>query len=75
MSITPPTRKRILAMVRDGDYAHPGEEAAIDLAMRDFTPDRERLIPDAGLGRGGHYLQVRTLGADAYLMEIRTLLG
>ncbi|MEW6659508.1 MAG: class I SAM-dependent methyltransferase [Thermodesulfobacteriota bacterium] len=64
MRMNSPTGKKILALVRGGDYAHPGEEAAIDLAMRDFAPDRERLILDVGCGRGGtaQYLQERGWG-------------
>ncbi|WP_343716378.1 class I SAM-dependent methyltransferase [Inquilinus sp.] len=45
--------QRILALVRDGDYAHAGEEEAIELAMADVAKDAGRLILDAGCGRGG----------------------
>jgi SAM-dependent methyltransferase len=45
--------QRILALVRDGDYAHAGEEEAIELAMADVAKDDRRLILDAGCGRGG----------------------
>jgi SAM-dependent methyltransferase len=53
------TGKEILARIRDGDYAHPGEEEAIALVMRRFPPDRARRILDVGCGRGGtaQYLQ------------------
>jgi SAM-dependent methyltransferase len=44
---------RILSMVREGDYAHAGEEAAIDLAMSGVGKNPDRLILDAGCGRGG----------------------
>jgi SAM-dependent methyltransferase len=44
---------QILALVRDGDYAHAGEEEAIDLAMSGVEKDARRLILDAGCGRGG----------------------
>ncbi len=49
----------VLALVRDGDYAHAGEEEAIELAMRDISKDPERFLLDAGCGRGGTaaYLQ------------------
>jgi SAM-dependent methyltransferase len=43
----------ILSLVRDGDYAHAGEEEAIELAMADVAKDPRRLILDAGCGRGG----------------------
>jgi hypothetical protein len=51
--------KQILALVRDGDFAHAGEEEAIERAMRAVPKDRNRLILDAGCGRGGTaaYLQ------------------
>jgi len=54
MRMNSPTGKKILALVREGDYAHPGEEAAIGLVMRDFAPDPGRLILDVGCGPGGH---------------------
>jgi SAM-dependent methyltransferase len=44
---------RILALVREGDYAHAGEEEAIELAMAAIERDPRRLILDAGCGRGG----------------------
>ena len=40
--------KRILALVRDGDYAHAGEEEAIALAMAPLAKDARRRILDAG---------------------------
>lgn len=45
--------KRILSLVREGDYAHAGEEEAINLAMAGIGKDRRRIILDAGCGRGG----------------------
>ncbi|OWJ55906.1 class I SAM-dependent methyltransferase [Inquilinus limosus] len=45
--------QRILALVRDGDYAHAGEEEAIELAMAGIGKDAGRLILDTGCGRGG----------------------
>jgi SAM-dependent methyltransferase len=44
---------RILALVRDGDYAHAGEEEAIERAMAGVEKDAGRIILDAGCGRGG----------------------
>lgn len=51
--------KQILALVRDGDFAHAGEEEAIDRAMAPVPQERGRRILDAGCGRGGTaaYLQ------------------
>lgn len=64
MRMNSPTGKKILSLVRQGDYAHPGEEEAIDLALSGFQPDGGRLILDVGCGRGGttHYLQSRGWG-------------
>lgn len=45
--------KRILALVRGGDYAHAGEEEAIHLTLDVFPKDPARLVLDAGCGRGG----------------------
>lgn len=44
---------KILSLVREGDYAHAGEEEAIELSMADVEKDSGRLILDAGCGRGG----------------------
>lgn len=51
--------KQVLALVRDGDYAHAGEEQAIELTMAPFAKDPRRHLLDAGCGRGGTaaYLQ------------------
>ena len=45
--------KQILALVRDGDYAHAGEEEAIERALAKLPKDGMRQILDAGCGRGG----------------------
>ena len=45
--------KRILALVRDGDYAHPGEEEAIERAFRGVPKSPGNWILDVGCGRGG----------------------
>jgi len=59
-----PTGKQILSIVRDGDYAHPGEEEAVELALGGFRPDDGRNLLDVGCGRGGtaHYLYDRGWG-------------
>jgi len=44
---------RVLSLVRDGDYAHAGEEEAIELAMRPLEKRADQIIVDAGCGRGG----------------------
>lgn len=51
--------KQLLALVRDGDYAHAGEEEAIEIAMAPMRRDSDRRLLDAGCGRGGTaaYLQ------------------
>jgi ubiquinone/menaquinone biosynthesis C-methylase UbiE len=51
--------KRILALIRDGDYAHAGEEEAIERAFRSVPKNAEQWMLDVGCGRGGtaHYLR------------------
>lgn len=45
--------KSILALVRDGSYAHAGEEEAIELVFSSVSQDSSRKILDAGCGLGG----------------------
>jgi len=45
--------KRLLALVRGGDYAHAGEEEAIELAFREVPKRPAQSILDVGCGRGG----------------------
>lgn len=58
------TGKRILALVREDDYAHPGEEEANELLFAGVRIDRLRRILDAGCGGGGTaaWVQGRALG-------------
>jgi SAM-dependent methyltransferase len=58
------TGKRLLALVRDADYAHPGEEEANRLLFSGFAPDPRRRILDAGCGSAGTaaWLQHHGLG-------------
>ena len=50
--------QKILSIIRDGNYAHPGEEEAIELTFRNIPKDKNRSMLDIGCGRGGtaHYL-------------------
>jgi SAM-dependent methyltransferase len=59
------TGKRLLALVRDADYAHPGEEEANQLLFAGLTPDPGRRVLDAGCGGAGTaaWVQARGLGA------------
>jgi SAM-dependent methyltransferase len=59
------TGKRLLALVRDGDYAHPGEEQANELLFAGVRPDARRRVLDAGCGGAGTaaWVQARGLGA------------
>jgi SAM-dependent methyltransferase len=69
--------QRILSLVRDGDYAHAGEEEAIDLSMSGVEKDARRVILDAGCGRGGtaDYLRKngwgRVVGIDIEAESVR----
>jgi SAM-dependent methyltransferase len=54
--------KRILALVREGDYAHAGEEEAIERALRSIPKDPQRWMLDVGCGRGGTADYVRRHG-------------
>ncbi len=45
--------KRILALIRDGDYAHAGEEEAIDLVLSRVAKRADNWLLDVGCGRGG----------------------
>jgi len=45
--------KRLLALVRGGDYAHAGEEEAIERAFRGVPKRPQQSMLDVGCGRGG----------------------
>ena len=47
------TGKLILAMVRGSDYAHAGEEEAIDLVLGPLTKTAQTRLLDVGCGIGG----------------------
>lgn len=57
--------KRVLALIRGGDYAHPGEEEANELLFAGVRPDPRRRVLDAGCGSAGTaaWVQARGLGA------------
>jgi trans-aconitate methyltransferase len=73
---------RILSLVREGDYAHAGEEEAIELAMKHVPKLRDQVVVDAGCGRGGaaeyirtkpHAALIRTLNFTSATSAMRTL--
>jgi ubiquinone/menaquinone biosynthesis C-methylase UbiE len=47
------TGKQLLALIRDSDYAHAGEEEAIELALRPVPRRPDQLLLDVSCGRGG----------------------
>ena len=47
------TGKAILARARGGDFAHPGEEEAVQLVAQGLKKSRHRRVLDVGCGRGG----------------------
>lgn len=59
-----PEGKRLLSALRGADYAHAGEETAIEMALADWPKSSRRRILDAGCGRGGtaHFLQTKGWG-------------
>ncbi|MDX2227872.1 MAG: class I SAM-dependent methyltransferase [Verrucomicrobiae bacterium] len=48
-----PDGKRLLSLVREGDYAHAGEIEAIEGLLKLIDPPSPRSWLDAGCGRGG----------------------
>lgn len=56
--------KQLLSFARQGDYAHPGEVEAIQLAMAPIAKNKSQRLLDVGCGLGGtaHYLQQRDWG-------------
>ncbi len=48
-----PDGKRLLATLRDGDFAHAGEEAAVRMAWECLPKRANQSCLDAGCGRGG----------------------
>lgn len=53
MRMNSPEGKRLLAAVRDGDFAHAGELEAVNLAWEPLPKNPEQECLDAGCGRGG----------------------
>jgi len=56
--------KLLLSFIREGDYAHAGEEEAIDLIMSYFSKDKNWKVLDVACGLGGtaHYIQKHEWG-------------
>ena len=48
-----PDGKRLLAALRDGDFAHAGEEAAVRMTWERLPKRPDQSCLDAGCGRGG----------------------
>jgi SAM-dependent methyltransferase len=48
-----PEGKRLLAAVREGDFAHAGEQAAVRIAWERLPKREDQDCLDAGCGRGG----------------------
>lgn len=53
--------KEYLARIRGGDFAHPGEEEAIDLVLSHLRPGANETVLDAGCGRGATADAIQTL--------------
>jgi cyclopropane fatty-acyl-phospholipid synthase-like methyltransferase len=54
--------KRILALIREGDYAHAGEEEAIERTFRSIPKNPDHWLLDVGCGRGGSAEYIRRRG-------------
>jgi phosphoethanolamine N-methyltransferase len=56
--------KQLLACLRHGDFAHPGEIDAIDLAMQPIAKNPNQNLLDVGCGLGGsaHYMHQQGFG-------------
>jgi SAM-dependent methyltransferase len=54
--------KRILALIRDGDYAHAGEEEAIERSFHTIPKNPDQWMLDVGCGRGGSAEYLRRHG-------------
>ena len=56
--------KKIISLLRGGDYAHPGAEEAIDMVFRNIPKKADKLLLDVGCGLGGtaDYLQRKGYG-------------
>lgn len=62
MHLNSPEGKQILATLRDGDYAHPGEDEAVALTLQGLAPDPGQRVLDVGCGRGGTAEWIRRHG-------------
>lgn len=79
--MTSKSAKEILSYVRKGDFAHPGEIDAIEMALKPISKDKTQLVLDVGSGLGGtaHYVQthgwgkVTGLDLDDELIQYATL--
>lgn len=56
------TGKQFLSLIRDSDYAHAGEEEAVELAMRNYPARADQVLLDVGCGRGGTAKYLRDKG-------------
>lgn len=61
-SMSSATGKQILSLIRNGDYAHAGEEEAIRLTLDGIAPSQERKVLDIGCGLGGTADYIAGLG-------------
>ncbi|STO91749.1 class I SAM-dependent methyltransferase [Fluoribacter dumoffii] len=68
--------KQILSMLREGDFAHPGEIEAIELSLLPIAKNSEAHILDVGCGLGGtaHYVQKKGWGLVTGVDIDRTLI-
>lgn len=61
-SMSSPLGKKILSIVREGDYAHPGEDESVEMVFKRYDSTLIENVLDVGCGRGGTSDKIRELG-------------
>ena len=62
---------QILSLVREGDYAHPGEEEAILLTLDPLKKDPNRVVLDVGCGLGKPRTMLKSMAGAMLLVSTK----